>query len=422
MRCVEPATRLRGRVRVPGDKSASHRAVLLAALAEGSSHVTNLSPGEDVGRTMGIVTALGARVESSPAGALVVGPSRLAASPTALECGNSGTTMRLVAGMAASIPGTHRLVGDASLSQRPMDRVAIPLREMGARVEGQGERCTAPLVVEAPGALAAIDYAVPVPSAQVKSAILLAGLGAEGPTTVTEAVRTRATTETMLAAAGVRVETEARGAGRRVRVWPGRPRPHDWSVPGDPSQAAFFVVLAAVHPDAHIEIPGLADEPERLGFLAVLERMGADLVREHHDGVLDVVARSSTLLATTVDAAEIPSVDEVPALVVAAAAARGVSAFRDVGELRIKESDRFRGSLELAEALGCRAWSEGDDLFIEGRDGARFADFTLDAALDHRRVMASAVAAVCGRGGCIAGDDTVATSFPSFFDELGGLT
>ncbi len=422
MRCVEPVAHLRGTVEVPGDKSASHRAVLLGALGEGPSRIERLSLGDDVARTLAIAQALGASVEREGATTVIDGTAGLAPAAAALECGNSGTTMRLVAGLASTIAGTHRLVGDPSLSRRPMDRVAVPLRAMGAQLEGTGERCTAPLTVLGRDVLTALDYVVPVPSAQVKSAILLAGLAGDGPTSVTEAVRTRATTETMLHAAGVRVEVEEQGLGRRVRVWPARPRPHDWRIPADPSQAAFFAVLASIHPDAALEVPDLADEPERLGFVGVLTRMGAALTLRRHEGRASLHAVSSALCATEVDAREIPSVDEVPVLTVAAVAATGTTVFRDVGELRVKESDRFAACIGLASALGARAWGEGDDLYVEGLGGSnRFARAELDAGLDHRMVMAAAVAGVAGAGACVEGAETVSTSFPAFFERLEAL-
>ncbi len=422
MRCVEPADRLHGAVEVPGDKSASHRAALLSALSSGPSRIERLSGGQDVAATLAIVRALGARVESAGGATVVSGPASLAPAGQPLECGNSGTTMRLVAGVVATIAGTHQLVGDASLSRRPMDRVAVPLRAMGASLEGTGAQCTAPLTVTGRDVLAALDYTVPVPSAQVKSAILLAGLAADGPTTVREAVRTRATTESMLRAAGVRIEVEDVGAGRRVRLWPARPRPHDWRIPADPSQAAFFAVVACIHRDASLEVPDLADEPERLGFVDVLARMGGAVTLAREDGRATLRARSSTLRATQVRAAEIPSLDEVPALTVAAAAATGTTVFRDVGELRVKESDRFAACIALARALGARSWDEDDDLYVEGLGASqRFARVELDAGLDHRMVMAAAVAGVAGAGACVHGAETVATSFPTFFERLEAL-
>lgn len=417
---VKPMSQLRGSLRVPGDKSTSHRALMLSALADGTSTITGLSPGDDVASTSTILEQLGATRVDDDGVSHVSGPQEgLHVSATPLDCGNSGTTMRLMTGLVSTIAGTHHLIGDDSLSLRPMDRVAIPLGLMGSVVHGQGESLTAPLSVETTGRLSGVSYHVPVASAQVKSAILLAGLVADTPTTVHEDVRTRATTEVMLRAAGVAVTSENDGEGRVVTVTPGRPVRHDWFVPGDPSQAAFFAVLGAVHRDASLEVLSVEASPERVGFVGVLARMGADVRLVEHGEFHALESKSSTLSATEIHAYEIPSVDEVPVLTVAACAARGVTAFRAMGELRLKESDRFAGSLVLAQRLGCRAWSEGDDFYVEGVGSAdRFLDFTISTSLDHRMVMASAVAGVAGNGCTIEGATTVSSSYPNFFRDL----
>jgi len=417
---VAPARRLRGSIRVPGDKSASHRALMLSALASGESTVTGLSPGDDVAATSAILEQLGAQRADEDGLVLLRGPEEglhVAAGP--LDCGNSGTTMRLLSGVVSSIAGTHHLIGDASLSRRPMDRVAIPLGLMGAVVRGHGNAVTAPLVIESPDRLRAISYRVPVASAQVKSAILLAGLSGDGPTSVREDVRTRRTTEDMLRAAGVELQSRDVDGGREVTLRPGRPRRRDWFVPGDPSQAAFFAVLGAIHADATLEVLSLDASPERVGFVAVLERMGADVRIVDHGSVQTLRSRSSTLQATEIHARQVPSVDEVPVLTVATCAAGGVSAFRDMGELRLKESDRFSASIALAKSLGCRAWSDGDDFFVEGLGSAsRFSEFTFTSTLDHRMVMASAVAGCAGQGCVIEGAASVSSSYPHFFRDL----
>jgi 3-phosphoshikimate 1-carboxyvinyltransferase len=424
VQAVGRASTLRGSLRVPGDKSTSHRALMLSALAAGTSVVRGLSPGEDVRATATIVAQLGAHIESDGDSVTIEGPADgLHASRAPLDCANSGTTMRLIAGVVSAIPGSHTLVGDASLSRRPMDRVAAPLTLMGAAVSGQGVRVCAPLTITGSTALRAIEYHVPVPSAQVKSAILLAGLFAGGHSVVTEDVRTRATTEDMLVHAGVTVHSVEAGAGRTVTLTPGRPNARQWDVPGDPSQAAFFVVLALVHPDAEVEVRDVDVARERVGYLGVLQRMGARINVEHLNAGATLRGRSSPLHATEVHAHEVPSVDEVPILTVAAAAADGVSVFRDVGELRVKESDRFTGSMALARALGCNTWSEGDDLFIEGLGAAsNFTSFTQTSSLDHRMVMAAAVAMTAGAGGVVEGAATVASSYPQFFADLASLT
>jgi len=417
---VDHAETLEGSLRVPGDKSTSHRALMISALAEGESTIVGLSPGSDVTATSRIMEQLGALRRDEDNVALLTGPSDgLHASSEALDCGNSGTTMRLLTGIASAIPGTHRLLGDASLSTRPMDRVVTPLALMGASIQGQGPRSVAPLFIEGSDTLHGVTYEVPMASAQVKSAILFAALGASGATTVVERVRTRPTTENMLSRAGVGVVSVEDDEGRSITLHPGRPRAMAWTIPGDPSQAAFFAVLGCIHPRASLEILDIDNAPERIGFLGVLQRMGATMSVRSTDDTLTLVVRSSELRGTEVHAKEIPSVDEVPALVVAAAAASGVSAFREMGELRLKESNRFDGSLSLAAKLGCHVWSDGDDLFIEGLgDASRFADFALDATLDHRMVMASAVAGCAGAGASIMSADTVSSSYPGFFNDL----
>ncbi|MHB8826054.1 MAG: 3-phosphoshikimate 1-carboxyvinyltransferase [Acidimicrobiales bacterium] len=416
---VFAAARLRGAVRVPGDKSASHRALMLSALARGTSYIEGLSRGEDVAATTQIMAQLGANVATRDGVVVVEGPRRgLTASSEDLQCANSGTTMRLLAGIVAGVPGEHRLVGDASLSRRPMDRVARPLRLMGAQVTGRGDALTAPLTVLGKRPLRAISYDVPIASAQVKSAILFAGLVGDGATSVREDPRTRSTTEDMMRGCGIHLTSVETATGREVVVTPGRPTSQHWRVPGDPSQAAFFTVLGAIHRDAVIEIEPIDTAPERIGFVGVLERMGADVT--WHNDSLHVV--SSSLIATEILASEIPSVDEVPVLTVAAAAATGVSTFRNVGELRVKESDRFAGSMALATALGCTTWSDGDDFYVLGLGtAAAFAPFRLDVELDHRMVMAAAIAASAGRGGVIGGADSVSSSYPAFFDDLASL-
>jgi 3-phosphoshikimate 1-carboxyvinyltransferase len=393
---------------------------MVSALADGESTIGGLSPGRDVESTAQIMEQLGALRGERDGVVTIVGPSAgLHVADDPLDCGNSGTTMRLLAGIVSGLVGEHHLVGDASLSKRPMDRVAEPLAMMGSHLQGQGDRLSPPLRIVGSETLAGIAYAVPMASAQVKSAILFAALGARTPTTVVENLRTRPTTEEMFSRAGVAVVSIESDEGRSVTIQPGRPLARNWLVPGDPSQAAFFAVLGCIHADADFEVLDLDSARERLGFLGVLQRMGATMTVRTHDSMTSFAVRSSALVATEVDAGEIPSVDEVPVLVVAAAAAEGVSRFRDVGELRIKESDRFDGSLSLATKLGARAWSEGDDLFVEGvGSAAQFLEFEVDAGLDHRMVMASAVAGCAGAGCAIGGADTVASSYPDFFDDL----
>jgi len=420
---VEGGRALHGRVRVPGDKSISHRAVLLGALCEGRSEARGLSDGDDVARTAAAVRALGAHVD----GPVISGGARhLMAPPGPLDLGNSGTTMRLLAGMVAGWPWTVELTGDASLSSRPMDRVAEPLRRMGATVEGRGERCRPPLVVRG-GALHGIDYTPPVASSQVKSCILLAALRAEGETVVREPVLTRLHTEELLARCGAHVEEYESSEGHVVRVRPGELEPFELDVPGDPSQAAFWIVAACVVPGSEVTVERIYVGRGRRGFLDVLGRMGARLDEVPVEGpgdlaaTADVVARSGALRGTEVEAAEITGLDEVPVLAVAAACAEGTTVFRDVAELRVKESDRLAGVVALVRAFGAVAEADGDDLVVHG--AATLAAGTFDAAGDHRMAMAGAVAGLAARGTTqVSGFAAVDTSYPGFAAHLRLLT
>jgi 3-phosphoshikimate 1-carboxyvinyltransferase len=421
---LPPAARLEGALHPPGDKSISHRAVLLGALADGRTTIEGCSSGEDVEATVACVRTLGATVEHRDDAVVVVdgGRDRLAASASSLECGNSGTTMRLLCGMVASIHGTHHLDGDASLRRRPMDRVARPLGQMGAVVRGVGERTNPPLEVEG-GPLRAIRYELPVASAQVKSAVLLAALGADGPTVVIEPVRTRSYTESMLARARARIEVAERPDGRHTTLWPSELAPVDWSVPGDPSQAAFFVVAAILAEHGALEVLDVDLSAERTGFLEALAHMGGDVRTEaRHGDAGDVVAASSALAGATVPAALVPSLDEVPVLAVAAAAATGTTRFTDVAELRVKETDRLVATHRLVSALGATARVDGDTLEVDGLGSARsFQRIEFDADGDHRMAMAAAVAATVGVGGVVAGFAGVATSYPRFLSDLASL-
>jgi 3-phosphoshikimate 1-carboxyvinyltransferase len=428
---VEGGHPLVGRVRVPGDKSVSHRALLLGALARGESVVRGLSDGGDVACTAEAVRALGADVDDTQvAGGVVIsgGPGRLHQAAGPLEMGNSGTTMRLLAGVVAGRAWTTRLTGDTSLSARPMDRVAVPLRQMGAEVEGRTERCLPPLTVRG-GALRGIDYTTPVASAQVKSCVLLAGLGAEGDTIVREPVLTRLHTEEMLARCGAHItEATARDGTHVVRLSPSELAPFECDVPGDPSQAAFWVVAACVVPGSDVTVERIYVGRGRRGYLDVLGRMGAviDEVPATGPGDLaataDVVARFGPLQGTEVDAAEITGLDEVPVLAVAAACAAGDTVFRSVGELRVKESDRLAGVIELVRVFGARAEADGDDLVVHGAD--RLTPAVVDARGDHRMAMAAAVAGLAAGSDPtrIAGWGAVATSYPRFAADLALLT
>ena len=402
---VEGGTPLRGRVRVPGDKSISHRALLLAALGEGTSVVRGLSTGDDVARTRAAVEALGASVDGDR---VTGGRERLREAEGVIDVGNSGTSIRLLAGLCAGFDWLTVLVGDESITGRPMDRVAEPLRRMGAAVDGRGHGRFAPLVVRG-GGLSGIDHEPPVPSAQVKSAVLLAGLSAEGETVVREPVPTRAHTEEMLVACGADVDV---GDGR-VAVRPSRLRPFELDVPGDPSAAAFWVVAACIVPDSDRVVENVYLGPARAGFLHVLARMGADVTVTGSD----VRARYRALHATEVGGFEVPGlIDEIPVLAVAAAVADGTTVFRDAAELRVKESDRIATVAAGLSALGAHVEPTADGLSVAG---GRLRGGQVCSRGDHRVAMAMAVAGLAADGQTVVeGWDAVSTSYPGFEETL----
>ena len=405
-----------GRVRVPGDKSISHRALMIAALGRKPCTIQGLSDGDDVTHTRLAVEALGARVEDrGPEGVTVTGGLDGASGPIYL--GNSGTGIRLLTGLVAGYDFTTILDGDASIRRRPMDRIIEPLSAMGASVRGSGESGTlAPLTVEG-RPLRGIEYTLPVASAQVKSAVLLAGLRAEGPTTVHEPAPTRAHTEEMLADAGVRVES---GDGS-VTVWPGDVEPpHLIGVPGDPSQAAFWLVGACLAPDSDLTVENVYLGPARGGFADVLARMGADISVDSDSG--DIRACTSALRATRVTADELPGcIDEVPILAVAAAVADGVTVFESIDELRVKESDRVAAIIEMLKVLGAESEVDGESLAVAGV--GQLGGGTVDSRGDHRMAMAAAIAGAAGSASVtVEGFEATATSYPGFARDLHHVT
>ncbi len=422
---VDGGTPCRGTIHTPGEKSISHRAVLIGALAEGASVIHGLSDGADVAASLAAVEALGAGVERHDDGTVVVhgGRARLHRPAAPLDCGNSGTSMRLLTGLVAGFDWETELVGDESLSSRPMDRVAEPLGLMGATVAGAGPRCRPPLRVGG-GDLHGIDWTSKVASAQVKSALILAGLSADGTTVVREAVTTRTHTEEMLTEAGADLTVEPWGEGRIVRVRASSLEPVERTVPGDPSASAFFVVAACVVPGSAIDVAGVYSGPARLGYVSVLQRMGAPIELLRGDrGTSTIRATPGPLRATEVRASEIPSLDEIPALAVAASIAHGTTVFSDVGELRVKEVDRLMAVAAMVDAFGASATVAGDTLAITGLGGP-LRGGRFDSHGDHRMAMAAAVAALAARPGersLISGFDAVVTSYPAFAEDLARL-
>ncbi len=408
--------RLQGELLAPGDKSISHRALLIAALADGVSHISGLSEGDDVKATASAVASLGASVYAPDglSGEVEVQGGALRAAEDEVDVGNSGTSIRLLAGVAAGQPFTTTLTGDASVRRRPMDRVTHPLRLMGARVDGPSDGSLAPLVITG-GSLEGVEYEPPAASAQVKGALLLAGLFASGETVVVEPAPTRPHTEEMLAAFGADVRMEP----GRVSVSASAPDPFEYRVPGDPSSAAFWAAAAAILPGSEIVLPSLYLGSTRDGFRRVLERMGAPL-EVSSSGVLR--CRHGGLRSTTVAAEEIPClIDEIPVLAVAAAVADGVTRFEGAGELRHKESDRLDALKRLLSALGADVDLDGDTLSVRGP--ARLRRASVSSGGDHRIAMASCVALLAaeGEGGEVKGWGSVSVSYPSFLEDLGRL-
>ncbi|HYK96273.1 MAG TPA: 3-phosphoshikimate 1-carboxyvinyltransferase [Candidatus Dormibacteraeota bacterium] len=430
---IRPAARLDGDLRLPGDKSISHRALMLALLADGESRITGAGDGEDVRSTAGIVAALGAEVARTAAAAgnidYVVrsaGAGALRAPSAALDCGNSGTSMRLFAGILAGQPFSTILDGDVSLRRRPMARIIDPLRSMGATVEGSDGRANPPLTITGRQPLQAIDWPTPVPSAQVKSAILLAGLRAQGRTKVREAVATRDHTERMLRERGVAVRTRVGQAGETViEIEGGAVQARDCTVPGDPSAAAFWLVAGAIHPAAELRLHDVGVNPTRRAVIDLLRRMGASIDEQPVDGgvdggepLADLTVRSSTLRAIEITPTDTASaIDEIPILCLAATQARGRTVVRGAGELRHKESDRIAGIMDGLRVLGARIDADRDEIIIDGPTPLRGGPV---ASLgDHRLALTFAIAGLVAAGRTTIGrPESVAVSYPTFFADL----
>ncbi len=423
---------LRGEVRVPGDKSLSHRAVLFASMAEGTSTLTGVLDSEDVRSTIEACRALGAVIEvgATRRGAFEAvrvtgwgahGPRQPSSS---LDCGNSGTTVRLLMGVLAGWPIHAVLTGDESLSRRPMLRVTRPLESMGARFE-TSDAGTLPVSLTGSDALTPTLYESPVASAQVKTAVLLAGLRACGVTRVTEPSLSRDHTERLLPAFGVPVIVD--GAPGASVTGPATLAACDLAVPADPSSAAFLVVAALLVPGSEIVLPGVSLNATRTGFLEVLERMAADIevidrTEEGAEPVGTIVARySPSLTCTSVSSAEVPSlVDEVPVLALAASRAAGVTRFEGVGELRVKESDRLNAIVDGLSGFGVSVAGAGESLVVEGPAALRGAD--VDSLGDHRLAMVWTIAGLIAEGETrVRRHDAVAVSYPGFVEDLASL-
>jgi len=422
---IKPAGALRGVVQVPGDKSISHRAVMLGALASGETEIENFLFGEDCLSTIQVVQSLGVEVSMTKDRVVVrsAGLQALREPEDVLDAGNSGTTMRLMTGILAGCPFFSVITGDASLRRRPMQRVIQPLSAMGARIAARGGNAYAPLAITG-GKLSATTYSSPVASAQVKSAVLLAGLFADGPTTVVEPARSRDHTERLLSYFGARVEVE----DNQVTVW-GRPELHGRKVivPGDISSAVFFLVAGSTVPGSDLLLPNVGINPTRAGALQVLMAMGADISilnerQVNGEPVADIRVCSSRLQGTTISGAIIPYlIDELPALAVAAALAEGETVVRDASELRVKESDRITAVVNLLGQMGADITGHDDGFVIRG--GRALQGVKYDSCGDHRMAMSAAVAGINASGITqIKAAECVKISFPDFSDTLNLLS
>lgn len=411
---------LAGVIEVPGDKSMSHRALILGGLASGETHVTGLLEGDDVLATARAVRAFGAEVERIGAGEWRIRGCPWRSPDAPVDCGNSGTGARLLMGAAAGFPIAATFTGDASLSSRPMERVLGPLRQMGAHTEGS----TLPVTVRG-GALHGIEFLNTKASAQVKSAILLAGLRAEGEVVVIEPARSRDHSENMLRAFGCDVEVE----GDRISLGQARSLTGTRvEVPGDPSSAAFPIVAALTVPGSEVTIRSVMVNPLRTGLFTTLQEMGADLRIENRrnsggEEIADVTARFSRLTAVEVPADRAPSmIDEYPILAVAAAHAEGPTIMHGLAELRVKESDRLAAIIAGLNACGVAAHDEGDTLIVEGASGAPAGGGQVAAHHDHRISMSFLILGLASQQPVsVDSAGMIATSFPTFVDLMQGL-
>ncbi len=430
---ARPTRRLAGRVEMPGDKSISHRALMLGASAVGISRITGLLESADVLATAAALRAMGVRMRRSAEGAWTVegcGSGGLAEPSRPIDCGNSGTSARLLAGLVAPQPIRVIFSGDDSLSRRPMRRIIRPLAAIGARITARDDH-RLPLVVEGARDPLPIRWQPEVASAQVKSAILLAALNTPGCTSVIEPVASRDHSERMLRAMGAAIRVEEAEDGARVvsLEGPAELRPLDLAVPGDPSSAAFPIVAALLVAEGELHLPGIGLNPTRTGLIDTLLEMGADIAigsRRTMGGepVGDLVVRGGrSLRAVSPDPARAPSmIDEFPVLFIAAACARGRSVFRGIGDLRAKESDRIAEMAKGLAAMGVTVEEGRDFLSIEGIGGPLAGDVEIKAAGDHRVAMAFAVAGLAARAPIrVTGAESIMTSFPGFVDLMRAL-
>lgn len=419
------ANALEGTITIPGDKSISHRAIMFAAIAKGTTKIEDFLYAEDCISTMNIFRDLGVQIDEEPDGSVIVhgkGIDGLTAPQKALDAGNSGTTMRLLAGLFTGFPFKTKIIGDDSLSKRPMNRVMLPLRQMGASISGSDGSEFAPLYIQPVDHLNAIEYDMPVASAQVKSSILLAGLSAEGTTVIHEKERSRDHTEKMLKNFGVDLRVEDRDiylkGGQTLTA-------SDITIPADISSAAFFIVAALLVKGSKLNMPNVGLNPTRAGIIEVLKDMGANIEINLHEGGLsgDLTVHWSNLKATEFGGDIIPTlIDEIPIIALAATQAEGKTIIRNAEELKVKETDRIKATTQELNKMGANIEETEDGMIITGPTPLHAAE--VDSYGDHRIGMMLQVAALLVKEGTVqlAHPEAVNISFPSFFDDLAALS
>ena len=426
---LRPASELFGSITVPGDKSISHRALILNALAQGSAIIDGFTPNADCLSTIGCLQALGVEIEQNGNHVRLRSPgwSGLRSPINPLDCGNSGTSMRLLAGVAAGISGVTVLDGDRSLRTRPMNRVLEPLASMGALVSGRAQGTLAPISIRG-ASLQPFNGQINVPSAQVKSAILIAALAAGGVSRLEERVATRDHTEIMLAEMGVVIDRESMGDGHTIFIEPNLGlHPVDLTVSGDLSAAAYWLVAGSLAKNAEIQLPNVGINPTRSGVIEILENMGAKIVQRNFrivkgESVSDLVVQSARLHGTKITGSLIPrSIDELPVIAVAASMANGITEIRDAEELRVKESDRIAAVAAMLRSFGASVDILQDGLRIFGNEKLQGAK--IDSHGDHRVAMSAAIAALFANGESLLDDkDVVQVSYPLFWEDMASIT
>ncbi|MCY3800648.1 MAG: 3-phosphoshikimate 1-carboxyvinyltransferase [Chloroflexi bacterium] len=422
---ISAPAKLHGEVSLPGDKSITHRAILLNAMAEGEARISQAGLGADCMRTVQCLRSLGVDIQFLSDTDLLIrssGSQGMQEPDEVLDCGNAGTAMRLLLGLVAGLDAFSVLSGDASLRRRPMSRVTNPLRLMGAEIYGRNGGENPPIAVNG-GRLEGIEFELPVASAQVKSALLIAGMIASGETTIRQPALSRNHTELMLATQGVQIDAN----GLTLTIKGGqRPNPIDVRVPRDVSSAAFWLTAGAIHPQADLMMPGVSINPTRAGVIDVLRRMGAqiDIIADNNgtEPTAGLRVRSSRLHATRIDGEQVPIVqDEIPILALAATQAEGRTEIRDAQELRIKESDRISTTCRELNSLGANVEELADGLIIEGPTPLNGA--VVDSHDDHRLAMCLGVAGLVADGTTtVLGADSASVSYPSFWPELARLS